>query len=157
MGAPLYGGFAPFWGQTLGFVLLPGMNHPLAILKLDWDGLHRGPDVEVTSLFVQPTEGTGLGNRQFVPHTFVDPGHLRLRCLHDPTEPVPMNYLPAVITMEIGPATNSSERFFARGYVTEFEIDGPLEGPLISNIVIKLTDTPGSFDSSGAVGWTSAN
>jgi len=164
---PLYQGFSPSHGQTLGTVTLTYSDDVFSweILKLDWDGIHRD-SIEVTSMNVEPTEGNGndnFGNKQFIPSAYVDPGHLVLQVNHNPTQPIPIADIlklgPTDIDVYLGPATTTQEHFNALGFITDYKIDGPLDGKVVTaTITIKLTDVVDNgyddeetYDSDGAV------
>ena len=159
---PIYGGFGPTHGQTLGTVTLQGYSGLLEILQLDWDGISREA-IEVTSMLVQPTTGSGFGNRRFIQSAYVDPGTLKLQLLHDPTNLIPITdpskIGPVTVTVTLGPANSKQETFDAYGFVTKWALNGPLDGKAVtSTLEIKLTDAvDASFSADGAVGWTAAS
>jgi hypothetical protein len=159
---PLYDGFSPTHGQTLGTVTIAGYTFPLEILKLDWDGLKRDA-IDVTSMAVQPTTGSGLGNKMFIPSAYVDPGELSLNVLHNPLYNIPITDPskagPTLITFTLGPATSVQETFQALGFLTEYKIVGPLDGTaMTADIKIKLTDdVSNTFDAAGAVTFQAAS
>ena len=64
---------------------------------------------------------------------------------------------PTDVTIKMGPSTTTQETFVAPGFLTEYKIDGPLDGKVVTaTMKIKLTDDD-SYTSTGAVGWTSAD
>jgi hypothetical protein len=156
---PLYGGFAPTHGQTLGTVEFSGVI--FEIIKLDWTGIKREA-IEVTNMNVLPTTGTGFGNKMFIPSAYVDPGMLKLQILHDPTQQIPItdpsDSGPVAITIKIGPSSSTQESFNGLGFVTDYDIDGPLDGKaMTATVSVKLTDlVDNTYDPSGAMAWTSA-
>lgn len=155
----VYGGFAPTHGQTLGTLTFSGQTTGWEILKLDWDGLKR-ESIEVTNMNVQPTTGTGLGNKMFIPSAYVDPGQLVLQVNHNPTIAIPITdpskVGPTSLTFAIGPSTGQQETFVCLGFLTDYKIDGPLDGKaLTATMTIKLTDVvSNTYSSSGAVAVT---
>lgn len=161
MSNPIYGGFAPAFGQTLGTVTYAGFA--MNILKLDWDGIKR-EQIEVTNMNVLPTTATdGFGNKMFLPSAYVDPGELNLEVLHNPlikfpiTDPTKAG--PQDITIRLGPALNAQEAFDAVGFMTEYKITGPLDGTaMTATCKFKLTDSVNNvYDALGAVGVVNAS
>ena len=163
---PVYGGFAPTHGQTLGTVTLGTLEgFPMDILKLDWSQIKREA-IEVTNMNVQPTtSSTDWGNRMFVPSAYVDPGELVLQIHHNPQVTLagyitdPFDDGPQGIVITLGPSASNQEQFNVLGFITEYSIDGPLDGKTVTATVkIKLTDYTGStYLETGAVGWTTAS
>jgi hypothetical protein len=155
---PLYGGFAKTHGQTLG-TITGFTDFPLQILKLDWGGIKREA-IEVTNMNVQPTTtAQNFGNKMFIPSAYVDPGELKLQVLHDPTVAFPITdpdlIGPQDLVIMLGPADSTQETFNVFGFVTAYDIDGPLDGKaLTATMTVKLTDAVGGqymYDATGAV------
>lgn len=164
---PIYGGsFAPTHGQTLGTVKIASYspwNLGMDILKLDWSGIKREA-IEVTNMNVQPTTTTGnFGNKMFIPSAYVDPGELKIQILHSPEVNIPIadwtKAGPTTITITLGPATSVQETFTVLGFVTEYDIDGPLDGKAVTaTMTIKLTDAvSNSYNATGGVAWVTAS
>lgn len=160
---PIYGGaFSPTHGQCLGTVNIAGYSFPLEIVQLNWTGAHRDP-IEVSSMNVQPTTGTGIGNKQHIPSAYVEPGMLELTVNHNPTVRIPITDPsksgPTVITFNIGPAFSSQESFQAYGFVTDYSLDGPMDGKaLTASVKIKLTDVvDNSYPANGAIQYSLAS
>ena len=160
----LFGGFAPTHGQTLGTVTFAMTDFPMEILKLDWTGIKREA-IEVTNMNVQPTTAAkGFGNKMFIESAYVDPGELKLQVHHNPTLMIPIcdpsKAGPEAITILLGPAQTTQETFDAVGFMTSYELDGPLDGKaLTATVTIKLTDVvggPDMYDATGAVTVTTA-
>ena len=114
-------------------------------------------------MFVKPTTSVGnFGNRQFIPSAYVDGGELNLQVNLNPLVAIPIadwtKVGPTEIIITLGPANTTQETFDVLGFITEFKIDGPLDGkPVTANIKVKITDeVNNSFTSDGAVTWTAA-
>jgi len=157
---PIYGGvFAPTHGQTLGTVIITGVAQALQIIKLDWTGISREA-IDCTNMLVQPTTGSGFGNTIRLPSAYVSPGDLRLQVLHNPTQAIPITDPsktgPTMIAIRMGPAASAQELFTGYGWVSKYEIDGPLDGKAeTATVEIVMTDTS-ALNAAGAVAWTTA-
>ena len=163
MAAINYGGFAITHGQTLGQLSASVFTNPLQIVQLNWTGLKREA-IDVSSMLIQPTVGSGLGNLMYVPSAYVDPGELDLTVLHDPTlTPIPIEdpskVGPTTFTITLGPSTTQQETFQGLGFVTSYEMNGPMNGKaLTASVKIKLTDAVGSaYGTGGALSQTIAS
>lgn len=158
---PVYGGFAIHHGQTLGTVTISGFA--MQILQLNWTGLHRDA-IEVTNMNVLPTtSSSGLGNKMHIPSAYVEPGMLELTILHDPTKRIPItdpsDAGPTSITFTLGPSSSAQESFDTLGFLTDYTIDGPLDGkPCTATVKIKLTDSvDNTYDALGAIDYSLAS
>ena len=154
--ANIYGGFSPVAGQTLGrldFSIGP-YTFNYQILHMNLVGSKRDA-VEVTNMWVPPV-ANGFGNKLFIPDAFMDGGELHLKVLHDPTiGAVPIiNATPTTLVIHWGPAATVQQTFTFLGFMTKFEVAGPLDGaPMTDEIIFKVTGVVGS----NYTDWQSTN
>ena len=104
------------------------------IIDFNWTGISRES--------VDTTNFSTTGGRTSIPSTLYDPGELAVELLFDPeTDPTtPIAAAAETVTVtyadDLPPSTMA-----ASGYMTGFEIAGPLEDRMTATATLKLTGT----------------
>jgi hypothetical protein len=154
---PTYSPGGPYHGQTLGTVTFTSSGFKTQILKLDIVEVSR-KKITVTNMQVNPTTTAGnYGNEMHLPSAYINPGTIRLKINHDPSQAksIPLTNLPETITIALGPG-NNQQTLSCLGWLQSYNYDGPLDGEaLTATMDIVLTDVlivaSGSYSSTGAV------
>jgi len=102
------------------------------IIDFSWSGLARES--------IDTTNFASSGGREYTPSTLYDPGELQVELLFDPeSSPVtPITAVAETVTVTYADAAPAST-MAASGFMTDFEIAGPLEDRMTATATLKLT------------------
>lgn len=117
---------------TTGITITYQTGFLAEILDYNWSGIER-VSIETTHM------GT-TGGRTYMPGTLYDPGEIQVELAFDPEESPVTPITAAAETVTVTYAdTAPASTMEASGFMTNFEIQGPLEDRMTATATLKLT------------------